>query len=130
VLNKIADRGGSVAACFRMSSKDKSFNQLKDVLLAYGWNARRCRASQYCSIGELPITTDTFVVSGSTCRMFSMAPTKSSKLVMTVSFLPRLGGTRLSSTIDNMGVEAKNCLAYCRKKFIAGLPTVTAKSIR
>jgi hypothetical protein len=62
--------------------------------------------------------------------MFSMPPIKSTKAVTTVSFPPRLGGTRLSSTIANLGVEGKNCLPYYQQKFLAGMPTATAKSIR
>src|SRR3977135_2544400 len=87
---KMAERGGSVAARFSMSSNDKSFSQVKETRPVNGWNATRICSSQYRSMEELPMTTATLAVPGSTRRMFSTTQKKSIAVALVVSFVESL----------------------------------------
>src|SRR5262249_48439025 len=70
---KIADCGGSVAACVSSSSNDKLSVHEKLIRFESGSDSFPMASFQNLSIGEVPTTTVTFLVFGNTRKIFSMA---------------------------------------------------------
>jgi hypothetical protein len=70
---KIAECGGSAAACFNSSSNDKLPVHVNATRFTRGLTSLAISSDQYFSIGEVPTTTVTFWVSGNTRRIFSKA---------------------------------------------------------
>src|SRR4051812_38898338 len=72
----ITEWGGSDAASANIFSKEMSLHQVNETRLSNGFHCLVISCRQYCSDGELPLTSATIRVSGSTCSMFSMNVTR------------------------------------------------------
>ena len=57
-----------------MSSNDKSLYQVNAIRFSNGFTSLAISSRQNCSMGEVPTTTATCLVSGNTCKIFSIAP--------------------------------------------------------
>src|SRR5712672_3130175 len=104
----MADLGGRLAARLRMSANDRVLNQSKVSRLANGWNSRCISSNQNFSSGELPITTATLFVSGSSRSMLERIPEKSTLSRTTASLAVRLAlSSRRCSIAIIIGTDAK-----------------------
>src|SRR5262249_377506 len=87
---KIADCGGSAAACFSISSNESSLYHVNVMRFAKRLASLRISSNQNLSLGEFPFTTATVLVSGNTRRMFSKTAGKLCANATTVSFALRV----------------------------------------